>query len=420
MPETVHGTDEVGAPSSGTPERVTQEPTPPDSCPLPRTRVWRHGKLEAEGFPLEQVSDYLEQQGCVVWADLCHPSPAGLTTIADELSLDPHAVEDTISRHERPKLDRYPDHAFLTAYAVRITAGVRQTGTAGVRQIGTAGARQPNTADPRHMNTTGDRQIGTDTVGARQMAAEAARTGTAGSQGLQTCRISAFILRRALITVRSAHWFGPERFTDRWDASPELLEYGVPALLHAVLDEIVDGHMDAAQDLDDQIEELENLLFNDRPMPRQAQRQNFELRKNLVELRRLVLPMRDVVVSMHRWHGGPTDDPVKGIPAALEPYYQDLYDHVLRAAEATEALRDMVTTVFETNLSLQDARLNNTMRKLSAWAAIIAVPTAVTGFYGQNVPYPGFQHWSGFVASTVVMVGMAVGFFLYFRRRGWL
>jgi magnesium transporter len=365
MAETLHSTSEVGAPSGGTPGRATPEPTPPESCPLPRTRVWRHGKLAAEGFPLEQVSDYLEQEGCVVWADLCHPSDASLATIADELAIDPHAVEDAVSRHERPKLDRYQDHAFLTAYAVRVTPGV-------------------------------------------------------GTQGLLTCRVSAFILPRALITVRSAHWFGPERFTDRWDASPELFEYGVPALLHAVLDEIVDGHIDAAQNLDDQIEELEDLLFNDQPMPRKAQRQNFELRKNLVELRRLVLPMRDVVVSMHRWHGGPTNDPVKGIPAALEPYYQDLYDHVLRAAEATEALRDMVATVFETNLSLQDARLNNTMRKLSAWAAIIAVPTAVTGFYGQNVPYPGFQHWSGFVASTAVTVGLAVGFFLYFRRRGWL
>ncbi len=328
-----------------------------------RTRVWRHGELVAEGFPMARVSDYLQEEDCVVWADLCHPDQHDLATVADELSIDPHAVEDAVGRHERPKLDRYPHHAFLTAYAVRVDAKTHQ---------------------------------------------------------LQTCRVSAFILRQALITVRSEHWFGPDQFTQRWDASPELLDFGVPALLHTVLDEIVDGQIEAAQDLDDQIEELEDLLFNDRPMPQQEQRRNFELRKNLFELRRLVLPMRDVVISTHRWHGGPTDNPVKSMPAELEPYYQDLYDHVLRAAESTEALRDMVTTGFETNLSLQDARLNSTMRKLSAWAAIIAVPTAVTGFYGQNVPYPGFQKWSGFVASLVVMMGLAAGFFLYFRRRGWL
>ena len=68
----------------------------------------------------------------------------------------------------------------------------------------------------------------------------------------------------------------------------------------------------------------------------------------------------------------------------------------------------MVTTIFETNLSLQDARLNTVMKKLTAWAAIIAVPTAVTGFYGQNVPYPGFGQWDGFVVSTLITLLLAV------------
>ena len=72
--------------------------------------------------------------------------------------------------------------------------------------------------------------------------------------------------------------------------------------------------------------------------------------------------------------------------------YADLYDHVLRVSEWTESLRDMVTTVFETNLSLQDARLNTVMKKLTGWAAIIAVPTAITGFYGQNVRLSRHRH----------------------------
>ena len=80
---------------------------------------------------------------------------------------------------------------------------------------------------------------------------------------------------------------------------------------------------------------------------------------------------------------------------------------MLRAAEWTESLRDMVTSVFETNLSLQDARLNTVMKKLTVWAAIIAVPTAVTGFFGQNVPYPGFGHHAGFLASVVVIAVLA-------------
>lgn len=80
----------------------------------------------------------------------------------------------------------------------------------------------------------------------------------------------------------------------------------------------------------------------------------------------------------------------------------------------------MITTIFETNLSLQDARLNTVMKKLTGWAAIIAVPTAITGYYGQNIPYPGFGTTSGFFASTCVMVILMVLLYVMFRRRDWL
>jgi magnesium transporter len=80
----------------------------------------------------------------------------------------------------------------------------------------------------------------------------------------------------------------------------------------------------------------------------------------------------------------------------------------------------MVTTIFETNLSLQDARLNTVMKKLTAWAAIIAVPTAVTGWFGQNVPYPGFAQPSGYILSVVIIAGLGVGLYISFKRRDWL
>ena len=104
----------------------------------------------------------------------------------------------------------------------------------------------------------------------------------------------------------------------------------------------------------------------------------------------------------------------------MTPYYQDVYDHVLRATEWTESLRDLVTTILETNLTIQGNRLNVIMKKVTSWAAIIAVPTAVTGFYGQNVPYPGFGPWSGFVVSTAVIVLLVVVLYVAFKRRGWL
>jgi magnesium transporter len=321
-----------------------------------QTRAWRNGTVEAEGFPLEQVSDYRAQDDCLVWADVYPPDPAVMRTVADELDLDPHAVEDAVSRHERPKADRYPSYLFVNTYAVEL-----------------------------------DRD----------------------ADALRVCEIAAFVLPRTLVTVRQEEWFGPERFTGTWDADPGLLRYGAAALLHGLLDVIVDGHFAAVEALDDEIESLEDLLLADRPAPPDAQRRIFRLRQGLVGLRKVVLPTRELVATLTRRDAHLIDP-------ALEPYYRDLYDHALRASDWSDSLRDMVTTMFETNLSLSNARLNDVVKKLSAWAAIIAVPTAVTGFYGMNVPYPCFGEWWGFVASALVILFLAGGVYVGFRRRGWL
>jgi magnesium transporter len=179
------------------------------------------------------------------------------------------------------------------------------------------------------------------------------------------------------------------------------------------LDELVDGHFDAVESLDDQIEQLEDLLFDDRPHDRGVQRRSFELRKSLVQLRRVVLPMREVVNTLMRRDLGLVSD-------ELLPYYQDVYDHVLRATEWTESLRDLVNTIVETNLTIQGNRLNVITKKVTSWAAIIAVPTAITGFYGQNVPYPGFAHVSGFLTSSILIVALSGALYLTFKRLDWL
>jgi magnesium transporter len=132
-----------------------------------------------------------------------------------------------------------------------------------------------------------------------------------------------------------------------------------------------------------------------------------------VQARRAILPMREVVNTIMRRAAG--DDAPE-----LTPYYEDLYDHTLRAAEWTESLRDMITSIFETNMSLADAHMNLIMKKLTSWAAIIAVPTAVTGWFGQNVPYPGFGHESGFLISVATIVIIALGLYYTFKRKDWL
>ncbi|HEY3715885.1 MAG TPA: magnesium transporter CorA family protein [Jatrophihabitantaceae bacterium] len=321
-----------------------------------RTRVWRNGTVEAENFPFEQISDYLEQPDCLVWVDLCAPDHARLQSLAEELSLDPHAVEDAVEHRERPKASRYATHMFLAAYEIRL-----------------------------------DRETGE----------------------LHTSQVSAFVVKRAFVTVRQSEYFDMDPVVTTWDENADLMKYGPKALVHGLLDVLVDGHFTAIEALDDETEKIEDILFEEtRTTVRQVQIRSFALRKSLVEARRVILPMRELVSAVMRRADDTHPD--------LEPYYDDLYDHVLRAAEWTESLRDMISSIFETNLSLADSRLNSIMKKLTGWAAIIAVPTAVTGFYGQNVPYPGFgAHW-GFWVSTLVMIAMSVGLYAIFRRKDWI
>jgi len=331
-----------------------------------RTRLWRDGKLELEDFPIEDVSDHLQEDGALVWLDLCDPDHALLLKLADELALDPHAVEDAISSGERPKATRHATHTFVTVYGTRLDVD---------------GSSQHGPLDSR----------------------------------LKISRVSAFVMPRGMVTVRSDHDFDMDQVVERWEDNPELLGLGPGALLHGLLDVVVDGHFETVQLMDDAIEALEDGLFDDKAATREIQQRTYRVRKELVEMRRVILPMREVVnaVQRHRAEGN-------GHRSELDGWYSDLYDHVLRASEWTESLRDMVTTVFETNLSLQDARLNTVMKKLTGWAAIIAVPTAVTGWFGQNIPYPGFGRFSGLYASATVIIVMAGTLYIVFKRRGWL
>jgi magnesium transporter len=222
------------------------------------------------------------------------------------------------------------------------------------------------------------------------------------------------VLPQALVTVHRAD-FDIDPVVKAWDDGLEMVEFGGRGLLYGLLDVIVDGYLACLQQLDDQIEDAEDRLFDDPPRSgTDIQRQTYLLRRQLTGVRKVVLPMRDVADAMLRHAELHSEQ-----PDILERL-RDLRDHVIRANEWNDALRDVIATMFETGLSLADARLNQIVRKLSGWAAIIAVPTAVTGFYGQNLPYPGYQQWWGFLVSTAVIVVLAVGIWLVFRRRGWL
>jgi magnesium transporter len=231
--------------------------------------------------------------------------------------------------------------------------------------------------------------------------------------------VSVFVSHQSLVVVASPAQLEADQLQARWKSNADVLTLGSLALLHAVLDSVVDSHLGTVDQLADAVDEMEDTLF-DTPTaeddPRTIQMKSYATRKALVQLRRVAQPMRELITSTMRHDDGdhPRVDP------ALLPYYQDLYDHVLRVNDTIEGLRDLITTIYETRLALFDHTLNTVTRQLAAWAAIIAVPTAVTGFYGQNVPYPGYLHAGGFITSTVVWLGGAVILYVLFRRKHWL
>jgi magnesium transporter len=227
--------------------------------------------------------------------------------------------------------------------------------------------------------------------------------------------VSAFSVKHGFVTVRLDNRLDIDAVIERWDENADLIKFGPRTLMHGLLDEILDRYFDTIEALDDRIEAIEDILFDETAKSARAvSKAAFGLRHQLVEARRAILPMREVINTIMR---RATSD---GQSPELEPYFEDLYDHSLRVAEWTESLRDMISSIFETSMSLTDTRMNVIMKKLTAWAAIIAVPTAVTGFFGQNVPYPGFGKTFGLWESVVIMIAIAGWLYILFRRKDWL
>lgn len=335
------------------------------SCPM-RGIAWRDGVIVDDSVTLQEIPDVATDVGQLLWVDLIGPTANDMAILATHLGLSPTVVEDVLAPLERPKVTRHPDHLFFMAYATRLATS--------------------SADDPGHAATGADR--------------------------LRVNRISGLVFKGALVTIRPDDDFGMDEVVRRWNDDADLLAAGSGALLHGLLDTIVDSQFDTIQQLDDAMEGLETELFENRGADSAFLRTVYGLRKDLVQLRRLVLPMRELVNGLLRHRA---DEPTE-----LSRWYDDLYDHVLRASEWTESLRDMVTTVFETNLSLQDTRLNTVMKKLAGWAAIIAVPTAVTGWFGQNVPYPGYGEPWGVAVALGLILALSTTLYITFRRRDWL
>jgi magnesium transporter len=230
---------------------------------------------------------------------------------------------------------------------------------------------------------------------------------------MHKAEISAFITDRALITVRKSP-SDTSRFVQRWDQDIQLsIHGGVGFLVYGMLDVIVDGQFAAARRLDVAMDKTEDIILEEGGAPRAVRKYGFALRKTLAGLRRAVMPMPTMIEQLLRADTKLVDD-------SLVPYYRDVDDQAQRATDTIDGARDRINGLLEADLNEQSNALNDITRKLAAWAAIIAVPTALTGYFGQNVPYPGYEKEWGFLVSTVSIVLLAGGLYWYLKRRGWL
>ncbi|MFL5797924.1 MAG: magnesium/cobalt transporter CorA [Actinomycetota bacterium] len=221
--------------------------------------------------------------------------------------------------------------------------------------------------------------------------------------------VHAFAGHRFLITLRYDPVFDITEVLRRWDRQTELTYEGGGFLLYALVDEVVDGYFSVIERYEDVGEDLEDEVFSD-DAGTDIQERIFKLKRRVVVFRRLVMPLREVLDLMQEQPGFVTDQ--------LRPYYRDVADHVIRTLEFADNLRDLATSALEAQISQVSNKLNIVMKRLTAWASIILVPTLIAGIYGMNfLNMPELKWHYGYYAALGLM-GLSM-FLLYrmFKKR---
>jgi magnesium transporter len=215
-----------------------------------------------------------------------------------------------------------------------------------------------------------------------------------------------------VITVRRGPTFDIEPVVKRMRADRPLAREGIGFPLYLILDEIVDGYLRVVDRFEDLSDDIEDRVFEEEGEG-DVQEDIFRLKREVVRFRRLAMPVREVVDLLHESSGVVTP--------ALRPYYRDVLDHVIRASEFIDNIRDLLTSALESQLAQVSNRLNVVMKHLTAWASIILVPTLVAGVYGMNFRHMPELSWRvGYPLALGMMLLSAGVLYLVFKRRDWL
>lgn len=229
--------------------------------------------------------------------------------------------------------------------------------------------------------------------------------------GIDFGEILVFVGDGFIVTVR--HGETPlHEVRDRMEQRPDLLQHGPAAALYAIVDRVVDGYLPVIEELDTDITEVEAEVFDEDP-DNPAER-IYRLSRAVVRLHQAVVPLEV-----------PVDDLARGIHAAIpeeiRPYFRDVHDHLLREMSRIHEFRELLANVLSANVTQAGYRQNEDLRKISAWAAIIAVPTLITGIYGMNFNHMPELGWgAGYPGAVVLMATICLALYWQFRRSGWL
>ena len=215
-----------------------------------------------------------------------------------------------------------------------------------------------------------------------------------------------------IITVRHGEASSLTRVRERLDADPRRLKHGPSSALHAIIDQIVDDYQPAMEGLETDIDEVEEQLFSgERVNP--AER-IYRLQREVLGFRKATAPLVDPIDKLARGH-------YAQIHPEIRDYFRDVNDHLIRVREQLDAMRDLLSGSLQANLAQVAVRQNDDVRMISAWVAIIAVPTAIAGIYGMNFEHMPELRWEfGYPAALLAMLIICTALYRYFKKVGWL
>ena len=312
------------------------------------------GREERERVPAEGLGERVRSTHGLVWVDVTDPSPQEFEEVARQFGYHPLAIEDALRRHERPKIDEYADYLFLVFYTMDLRSG------------------RPVTQE-----------------------------------------ISFFVGKRYVLTVHHGRLAVLEQTAARWAANGDRPEaQSVGFLVYAILDAIVDDYFPVVDGIADRIDDLEDEIFSGDG--ESTQEEIFQLKKDLLGVRRVIAPERDVLNVLIR-----RDSPV--FDEAVTVYFQDVYDHLLRVTDSVDTYRDILSSALDANLSMVSYHLNDLVKRLTSFSIILMSVTLVAGIYGMNfVHMPELEWQFGYAYSLGLMVAIAGVLTAVFRKIDWL